>query len=152
MVTPKIAYRYAFSKSNRHRSASLIIVFGLAIGMMALITLLALMNSLQSDLLDQVKSIESFHLQLSVTSNENIGEITQKIALLEGVAGVYPHVNTQVMVGSLRNGESSTGRLRVVDETIWLEENPFMDHLFFIYQNKNNLFLVEGKGVRWQLF
>ena len=45
MVTPKIAYRYAFSKSNRHRSASLIIVFGLAIGMMALITLLALMNS-----------------------------------------------------------------------------------------------------------
>jgi lipoprotein-releasing system permease protein len=100
--------------------------------MMALITLLALMNSLQSDLLDQVKSIESFHLQLSVTSNENIGEITQKIALLEGVAGVYPHVNTQVMVGSLRNGESSTGRLRVVDETIWLEENPFMDHLFLV--------------------
>lgn len=132
MVTPKIAYRYAFSKSNRHRSASLIIVFGLAIGMMALITLLALMNSLQSDLLDQVKSIESFHLQLSLSTTENIGEITEKIALLEDVVGVYPHVNTQVMVGSLSNGESSTGRLRVVDETIWREANPFIDHLFLI--------------------
>ena len=70
MVSPKIAYRYAFSKSNRHRSASLIIMLGLAIGMMALTTLLALMNSLQSDLLDQVKSIESFHLQLSLTTAE----------------------------------------------------------------------------------
>ncbi len=131
MVSPRIAYRYAFSKSNRHRSASLIIMLGLAIGMMALITLLALMNSLQSDLLDQVKSIESFHLQLSLTTSEaEIDEITAKILNLEGVEQVYPHVNTQVMVGA--NSSSSTGRLRVVDEAIWWEENPFKEHLFLI--------------------
>ncbi len=131
MVSPRIAYRYAFSKSNRHRSASLIILLGLAIGMMALITLLALMNSLQSDLLDQVKSIESFHLQLSLTTaDEEINEITAKILNLEGVEQVYPHVNTQVMVGF--ESSSSTGRLRVVDEAIWWEENPFKEHLFLI--------------------
>ncbi len=131
MVSPRIAYRYAFSKSNRHRSASLIIMLGLAIGMMALITLLALMNSLQSDLLDQVKSIESFHLQLSLTTaDEEINEITAKILNLEGVEQVYPHVNTQVMVGF--ESSSSTGRLRVVDEAIWWEENPFKEHLFLI--------------------
>jgi lipoprotein-releasing system permease protein len=131
MVSPRIAYRYAFSKSNRHRSASLIIMLGLAIGMMALITLLALMNSLQSDLLDQVKSIESFHLQLSLTTAEvEIDEISAEILNLEGIEQVYPHVNTQVMVGS--NSTSSTGRLRVVDEAIWWEENPFKEHLFLI--------------------
>ncbi len=131
MVSPKIAYRYAFSKSNRHRSASLIIMLGLAIGMMALITLLALMNSLQSDLLDQVKSIESFHLQLSLTTaEEDIDAITAQILSLEGVEQVYPHFNTQVMVGS--DNSSSTGRLRVVDEAIWWEDNPFKEHLFMI--------------------
>ncbi|MFA5468985.1 MAG: ABC transporter permease, partial [Sphaerochaetaceae bacterium] len=136
MVISKIAYRYAFSKGNRHRSASLVIMVGLAIGMAALITLLALMNNLQHDLLEQVKSIESFHLQLSVASEEGeLEAIKGAIKATAGVESTFAFVNTQVMVANPSNQNSSTGRLRVVDPAIWESANPFSDHLFLIAGN-----------------
>lgn len=128
MFTLKLAWRYAFSNSNRHRSATLVIMFGIAVGMLAIISMLSLMNSLQSDLLDQVKSIESFHLQVSFPPSEDdisLENITQNLQEIAHVRQVYPHVNTQVMVQHQRADQSSTARLRIIDSSIWESENPF---------------------------
>lgn len=133
MFTLKLAWRYAFSTSNRHRSATLVIMFGIAVGMLAIISMLSLMNSLQTDLLDQVKSIESFHLQITFSpsdSEASIEEITQKLQNIAHVQQVFPHVNTQVMVQHQRADQSSTARLRIIDSSVWESDNPFSERMF----------------------
>lgn len=129
MVTLKLAWRYAFSRSNRHRSAMFVIMFGIAVGMLAIIIMLSLMNSLQSDLLDQVKSVESFHLQM-VFPPDNIpdlaiGDVVSTLASIDHVTHVFPHVNTQVLLQNVSSDRSTTARLRIVDSSIWDEGNPF---------------------------
>ena len=47
MLNLHLIWRYAFSKTNRHRSAVFVIVFGIAVGMFALIVIISLMNHLQ---------------------------------------------------------------------------------------------------------
>ena len=131
MFSLRLAWRYAFSRSNRHRSASLVIVAGIAVGMLALIIMLSLMNSLQSELLEQVKSVESFHIQvsfpLSGTSERSIELIAQEIGELEQVRQVFPHVNTQVLIQHPTNNRSTTARLRIIDSNVWTTDNPFSD-------------------------
>lgn len=133
MVSLKLAWRYAFSRSNRHRSAMFVIMMGIAVGMMAIIIMLSLMNSLQSDLLDQVKSIESFHLQLSfppdAIPDRSLDEISSDLKGINGVTHVFPYVNTQVLLQNPTTDRSTTARLRMVDSNIWLEENPFSERV-----------------------
>lgn len=129
MFTLRLAWRYAFSRSNRHRNASLVIMGGIAVGMLAIVIMLSLMNSLQSDLLDQVKSVESFHIQVSFPATdlpgESVEEIRAQLAELAHVTQVFPHINTQVLVQDSASGRSTTARLRIVDSSIWMTDNPF---------------------------
>lgn len=129
MVSLKLAWRYAFSRSNRHRSAMFVIMMGIAVGMMAIIIMLSLMNSLQSDLLDQVKSIESFHIQLTfppdALPDKSMAEISSDLSGISGVTHVFPYVNTQVLIQNPTTDRSTTARLRMIDSDIWLEGNPF---------------------------
>ena len=129
MFTLKLAWRYAFSKSNRHRSATLVIMFGIAIGMLAIISVLALMNSLQTELLDQVKAIESFHVQVTFPPSDSsvvpIEDYREQLEHIEHVVQVFPYVNTQVMLQNPRADRSSTARLRVIEASVWETENPF---------------------------
>lgn len=131
MFSLRLAWRYAFSRSNRHRSASLVITGGIAVGMMALLTMLSLMNSLQSELLEQVKSVESFHVQVSFPLNEgnmeDVARIASDLASLAHIDSVYPFVNTQVVIQNPATNRSATARLRIVDSDIWGEDNPFSE-------------------------
>ena len=136
MFSLKLAWRYAFSRSNRHRSATLIILSGIAVGMLAIIIMVSLMNSLQSDLLDQVKSIESFHVQVSFISEDpkdvSMDEIAAALQQVPHVHSVYPHVNTQVLLQNPLTDRSTTARLRMIDSHIWESENPFSDRAYLL--------------------
>jgi len=131
MFTVRLAWRYAFSRSNRHRSATWVILAGITVGMLAIIVMLSLMNSLQSDLLDQVKSIESFHVQVtfpSETSSQiSVDELIESLQQVPQVSQVYAHVNTQVLLQNPSSDRSTTARLRIVDSRIWDDENPFSE-------------------------
>ena len=127
MFTLRLAWRYAFSRSNRHRNATLVILGGIAVGMLAIVIMLSLMNSLQSDLLDQVKSIESFHMQVSFPNDHSRSEVVKQLQEIDDVFSVYPHVNTQVMVQNSSSDRSATARLRIIDTDIWRTDNPFSD-------------------------
>ncbi|HCG62273.1 MAG TPA: hypothetical protein DHV69_05685 [Sphaerochaeta sp.] len=136
MFTLKLAWRYAFSRSNRHRSATIVIMLGIAVGMLAIIIMLSLMNRLQSDLLDQVKSIESFHVQVTFPANESdartVDDIVAALRGTPGVAQVYPQVNTQVLIQNPATNRSTTARLRIIDSSIWKTENPFSDRTHMV--------------------
>jgi len=136
MFVGKLSWRYAFSRSNRHRTASFVIMLGIAIGMMAIVTILALMNSLQFELLDQVKSIESFHLQVTLSPEEAKAEnweaVARKLGSLAHVTEVVPFIDTQVLVQDLSSKKSATARLRAVPVGLWSADNPFSRDAFFL--------------------
>ena len=129
MFTVHLAWRYAFSKSNRHRNAALVIMAGIAVGMLAIIIMLSLMNSLQEELLEQVKSIESFHLQVSFpvadATSLKVADVAGKLEGAAHVVQVHPYVNTQVLVQDVESNRYLTARLRLVDDAIWHSDNPF---------------------------
>ncbi len=136
MFVGALSWRYAFSRSNRHRTASFVIMIGIAIGMMAIVTILALMNSLQFELLDQVKSIESFHLQVTLSLDESKAvdweTVVERLGGLEHVLEVVPFIDTQVLVQDLSSKKSSTARLRAVPLELWSGNNPFAHDVFFL--------------------
>jgi len=136
MFVPRLAWRYAFSRSNRHRTASFVIMVGIAIGMTAIITILALMNSLQSELLDQVRSVESFHMQVTINPTDFEDGDYRSIALqlqeLEQIEAVFPFIDTQVLVQDNSSRRSTTARLRVLPQTIWSKANSFGDNAYIL--------------------
>lgn len=152
MFSLKLAWRYAFSQSNRHRSAMFIIMFGIAVGMMAIIIMLSLMNSLQSDLLDQVKSVESFHLQVTfppdAIPNMSVHEVATTLQSIAQVEEVFPHVNTQVLLQNTITDKSTTARLRIIDSRIWQEGNPFSDRAILLSGSApNDAEVAVGSGL-----
>lgn len=130
MLNLHLIWRYAFSKTNRHRSAVFVILFGIAVGMFALIVIISLMNHLQSELMDQLKNIESFHLQVSLSNPKlNEQQIEEKLATIKGVDSVYRYVDNQVLIQNRKTERNTSSRLRLIDPKIWEEDNPFSKHV-----------------------
>jgi len=127
MVEAAVCWRYAFSKSNNHRSASITIMIGIAIGTIALLLMAGLLGVLQFDVLDAMRTIESFHLQLTVdaSSSKDPQQIVALIKSFDEVTHVYPYADAQLIVQLERNNRSQTARLRYVDPAYLQEENPF---------------------------
>lgn len=136
MFVFRLAWRYAFSRSNRHRTASFVIMLGIAIGMTAIITILALMNSLQSELLDQVRSVESFHLQVSLDphgiKDGDYASIMEQMQGLNRIEAVFPFIDTQVLVQDISSRKSTTARLRILPSAIWNQGNAFADNSYIL--------------------
>ncbi len=132
MVILPISYRYAFSKANRHRVVSFVIVFALAIGMTAIISILSVMNALQYSLLDELKTIESFHLEVSFTNMHESNEIIANLSSIDGVVGAYPFIDTKVIVQNNDSGNSFTSRMRGIPLSIFTETNPLSERISLI--------------------
>src|SRR5690554_1631923 len=114
MVNLKLIWRYAFSKSNRHRNIALIILVGISVGTFALLVVLSLMNNLQSLMIENIKDIETFHVQVdSNQSFENFSEITNS----------YRFKDYQVISQTLNGSE--TLRLRLLEDNIFSDINHF---------------------------
>jgi lipoprotein-releasing system permease protein len=115
------------------------IVVGLSAGMMALIVMLSLMNSLQRDLLNQLKDIESFHVQVSFPAEDSddltVEKVVSSLNSVDYVQDVFAQVNTQVLVQNPVSGRASTARLRLIDSTIFEQENPFSQRTIWMHQN-----------------
>ncbi|MEJ5347893.1 MAG: lipoprotein-releasing ABC transporter permease subunit [Desulfosoma sp.] len=111
-----VSLRYLLAK-RRHAFISLITlisVAGVAVGVMALIVVLAVMNGFQHDLRDRILGVTSHavvgHFQGSFGS---YGDLVQEIQHEDGVEAATPFVLTQVMVNS---GKSISGAiLRGID-------------------------------------
>lgn len=133
MVNLKLIWRYAFSKSNRHRNIALIILVGISVGTFALLVVLSLMNNLQSLMIENIKDIETFHIQAdSNQSFENFQEITSS----------YRFKDYQVISQTLNGSE--TLRLRLLEDNIYSDVNPFNEKVSLLsgsYPKENQVLL-----------
>lgn len=101
-----VSLRYLLAK-RRQTFISLITIIsvvGVAVGVMALIVVLAVMNGFQEDLRSRILGITS-HIVVGSFNGmmSNYQEMMQTVEREEGVVAATPFIYTQVMIGSGRN-------------------------------------------------
>jgi lipoprotein-releasing system permease protein len=118
-----IARRYLGSrKKGRFLSLiTLIAVGGVALGVTALITVIAVMTGLQQDLQAKILGSNPHIYVFDMGSNLRLGDwrrVLPRVTAIEGVVGASPYVNTQIV--AMRHGSTfpQPGLLYGIDPTI----------------------------------
>jgi lipoprotein-releasing system permease protein len=107
-----VALRYFKSRrQNRKIASSLLSILGISVGVMALISVLAVMNGFQLSFIEPILEIKSYHLQLSPVTRANTPDgaarnldtgILEQIQELGSVAAVIPFYEIQTVAESTR--------------------------------------------------
>lgn len=118
-----ISYRMLFrSRSRGKRLLSSLLTGMLACGIFALILILSIMNGLQSDYINAIVEVSSYHLRIegAVLSSEEVARIRAG----HNVVSVIPFYETQTVMSG-RNGRFYGYLLRAVPAD-WKEADPGM--------------------------
>lgn len=123
-------WRYAFSRGNRHRSAAIAIILLLAVGMLALVTMMGLMQSLQQEKIVQLRSIESFHIEMSISDDSDADALLATVRESSAnITHAYRFFDLQTLVEVPYYQEQFTFRLRAVEDSFLDQINPFTQHV-----------------------
>ena len=123
MFVLKTAMRYAFSKGKGQRTSSIVIIIGLALGLMALLVISSIMNGLQTAQLDQLRAIESFDLIVQNVSSDAL----QNLQNLEEVDSAFNFIETSALLVDKTSGGSTTTRVRAYSEGAFENERMAED-------------------------
>ena len=108
----KTSFRYAFSRTRGQRATSIMILCGIAIGLVALLVISAVMNGLQTAQLDQLRNLESFDL---IVSSDTL--TASQLQDLEQVETAFDFLETNVLIVDKTSGVSSSTRVRAYKGT-----------------------------------
>ena len=121
----KTSFRYAFSRTRGQRTTSIMIMVGIAVGLIALLVISAVMNGLQNAQMDQLRNLESF--DLIVDSDVLTAE---QLDSVEGVDRAFRFLETNVLIVDKTSGTSTSARIRAYDGDIYagdrMSESLFM--------------------------
>jgi len=133
----RLSARYAFSNQNRHRSTSVRIALGLALCLFAIVAVLSFMQALQRDQFEDIRTFESFDLQVQPEVNdlEKALEIADRIEALDSVTSAFVYADIPVITQA-SDGSTVAGRLRAIQA-----EGRFAEQL---NSYRGNIF-TEGK-------
>ena len=110
----KTSFRYAFSKTRGQRTTSIMIVVGIAVGLVALLVISAVMNGLQNAQMDQLRNLESFDLIVSS------GTLTpEQLDELDGVDYSFRFLETNVLIVDKTSENSTSARIRAYDRDVF---------------------------------
>jgi lipoprotein-releasing system permease protein len=95
---------------------TLLSILGIALGVMALIVVISVMNGFSEDLKDKILGTTS-HIVLQQYGKEieNYEELGEKVRLFEGVVGATPFILRQIILTSERNNIGAGVVLRAID-------------------------------------
>lgn len=141
MFVLKTAMRYAFSKSKGQRTSSIVIIIGIALGLMALLVISSIMNGLQTAQLDQLRAIESFDL---IIEGENLD--LETIKNIKGVDSAYEFIETNALIVNKSSGESTSCRVRAYSDGAF--DNQRMADDFKIYYGNTNSLMISYNMLR----
>ena len=129
----RTAFRYAFSKTRGHRVTSIMILVGIAIGLIALLVISAVMNGLQNAQMDQLRNLESFDL---IVKSDSLN--TEDIRSLNGVDQAFRFIETNALIVDETSENSQSIRIRAFDGDIF-EAQRFAKSLTLISGSKDNM-------------
>jgi len=105
--------RYAFSKQNRHRGTSIRITIGLGLCLFAIIAVLSFMQALQRDQFDDIRTFESFDLQVVLSTSDEAAarHAADEIEALASVDNAFIYADIPVITQATA-GDTVAGRIR----------------------------------------
>lgn len=123
-----IGTRYINSKrSGRTVTPSLLSIGGIAVGVMALIAVMSVMNGLQLGFIEDILEIHSYHIRIEIEEND-YAEIADRLRLIDGVTSAVYFIDTQTLIqGEFSEYQSALIRGLQADEA--LRDRKLMDHL-----------------------
>ena len=133
----KTSFRYAFSRTRGQRATSIMILCGIAVGLVALLVISAVMNGLQTAQLDQLRNLESFDMivESEVLTPEKFQEIEQ-------VESAFDFLETNVLVVDKTSGRSSSTRVRAYrspDGKSVLQGSRMKESLYILHGNQEQI-------------
>ena len=129
----RTAFRYAFSKTRGQRVTSIMILVGIAIGLIALLVISAVMNGLQNAQMDQLKNLESFDL---IVRSDSLN--AEDIRSLSGVDQAFRLIETNALIVDETSENSQSIRIRAFEGDIF-ESQRFSKSLTVISGSKDNM-------------
>lgn len=129
----RTAFRYAFSKTRGQRVTSIMILVGIAIGLIALLVISAVMNGLQNAQMDQLKNLESFDL---IVKSDSLN--AEDIRSLSGVDQAFRFIETNALIVDETSENSQSIRIRAFEGDIF-ESQRFSKSLTVISGSKDNM-------------
>ncbi|MBR1582760.1 MAG: ABC transporter permease [Spirochaetales bacterium] len=126
MFSLRTSFRYAFSRTRGQRTTSIMILVGIAVGLVALLVISSVMNGLQTAQMDQLRNLESF--DLIVKSDKLDGE---ELSGIPGVDMAFGFLETNVLVVDKTSGISSSARMRAYDGNV-LSSSRMSESLYLL--------------------
>ncbi len=128
-----------FLKAKKRRGGvnpSFFSIIGLTVGVLTLISVLAVMNGFQLGFIEDILEIGSYHVRIIPGEDEAIAPLVEDLSGLEGVGAAVPFVDIQTMVESSfssMNGCNIRGadRRRMVSDPGWLSQVEVKEEVSF---------------------
>ena len=99
-----VASRYIFKGRGSSPALS---VLGIAVGVLALIVIIAVMNGFQLGFIESIIEISSYHLRLESVPEDKIAEVREMLLSVPGIRAVVPFREFQVLARGRRSGQQA---------------------------------------------
>ena len=113
MFSLRTSFRYAFSRTRGQRTTSIMILVGIAVGLVALLVISSVMNGLQTAQIDQLRNLESFDL---IIRSESLTK--EDISKIDAVETAFYFLETNVLLVDKTSGESTSARMRAYTDNV----------------------------------
>jgi len=101
-----IAARYIFRKKKKS-PAPVLSILGIAVGVLALIVILSVMNGFQLGFIESILEISSYHLRIGPLAGSDIEELRKAVLALPGIKAAVPFLEFQGLVQGRRGGQQA---------------------------------------------
>ena len=99
-----VASRYIFKGRG---SSPVLSILGIAVGVLALIVIIAVMNGFQLGFIESILEISSYHLRLESVPENNIAEAQELILSAPGIRAAVPFKEFQALARGRRSGQQA---------------------------------------------
>jgi len=137
-----IASRYIFKGRG---SSPVLAVLGIAMGVLALIVIIAVMNGFQLGFIESILEISSYHLRLDNVPQEKITELQEKIISVPGIKAAVHFREIQALARGRRTGQQAVLLRGLPENALKLDksmaEKLEFENGFFDISDENSVLL-----------
>ena len=126
-----IAARSFSKKRSKSRASSLLSIFEIGAGVLALTVIIAVMNGFQLGFIESILEISSYYIRID---NFPRADIERKSAFYKapGVLSVTPFIETQGIISGAGSVGQSAVVLRCMEQSAYFEDAGMREHLVFL--------------------
>ncbi|MCL2759646.1 MAG: ABC transporter permease [Treponema sp.] len=140
-----VASRYIFKGRS---SSPVLAIMGIAVGVLALIVIISVMNGFQLGFIESILEVSSYHLRLESFDREKTNELQEKLLEIPGVRAAVPFMEYQAIARGRRVAQQAVVVRGLRDDTLEIDKTmesklSFEDGSFYIPDSNYILLAAE---------